>query len=120
MAAELRYFGDEIIKNVRKEMCDRLNRVGLLWVGHAQLKLNEKLNRDNKTPGPHEGYPAQVTSKLKQDVDFIPCTASSKLQVIVGTNLVYGRILEEKNHPWMSLTTRDTISRIKSLLGRPI
>jgi len=120
MPAELRYFGDEIIKNVRKVMCDRLNQVGLLWVEAAQLGLDRKLNRDGKTPGPHEGYPAQVTSKLKQDVDFIPCTLTSKLQVIVGTNLVYGRILQEKNHPWMSLTTRDTIGRIKRILGAPI
>ena len=125
MAAELRYFGDEIIKNVRKIMCDRLNRVGLLWVGHASIKLGERINRDGKNPGPPGGFPAQAEPQLKKDVDFIPCTITSKLQVTVGTNLEHGRFQELgtkfiKPRPWMSLTTRDTIGRIKRILGAPI
>lgn len=117
----LKWDGKRVLNNINMTMRQRLDSAAIAWVNYTQQKLNEKTNRDGKTPSKGKTYPAMVTSHLRRSIDW---ERGSGLSVRVGTNVEYGKHLQFKpvkrgGRPWMTLANRETRQAIQRILGRP-
>lgn len=117
----LKWHGKKVQKAMRQDMEKRLAVAAITWVNYTQQKLNEKVNRDGKTPSRSgEPYPAMVTSHLRRSIDW---ERGRKLSVRVGTNVVYGKYLQFKSpskggRPWMTTANREMQGKIRQILSR--
>ena len=117
----LKWDPDKNLPKMKAEMNRRLDTAAISWVNYAKRKLNERLNRDGKTPSPEGGYPAMATSNLRGKIEYDLRT--QKMEARVGTNVLYGKFLElgtetMGKRPWMTLTNRAMRSTINRILGR--
>jgi len=117
----LKWDPEQNIKKLKLGMKQRLNMAAITWVNYATRQLNQKVNRDGKTPSKPGEYPAMVTSHLRRSIAWE--SVSGRLAVRVGTNVRYGKFLELKRgqgkRPWMKLTNTAVKPKLRQIIGRP-
>jgi len=117
----LKWHGEKVKRDINQAMKQRLDMVGITITKYARERLNQKVNRDGKTPSkPGDSYPAMRTSHLRGSIDYEP---EKGLAIRWGTNVIYGRFLQFKNpssggRPWMSAANRETKAQVIKILGQ--
>ena len=119
----LKWHGKKVQMNMKDQMNKRLAAAAITWVNHVKGKMNEKTNRDGKTPSAPGQYPSMVTSNLRGKIEWE--AMRQRLAVRVGTNVEYGKFLElgtrkMRKRPWMTLANRETRATIKRILSKRI
>lgn len=119
----MKWFGGAIQKQIRVEMRGRLTAAGEIYSGHAKQQIARRTNRDGKRPSAPGEFPKQQKGWLHPRIVFeIDATGLSGRW---GTNVPYGRFLEEgtrfmRRRPWMSVTNRRMQSRVRRIMTRPM
>ena len=126
--ARIEWNGEKVKHLLEKELRKRVINAAFYWVGEAKKNLSVAGKEVSKkgtgatiaTSNPGE-YPRKQSGHLRRNVthemhDLVPLAR-------VGTNVKYGRILEEDmNRPWMTMTNATTASAIKAIIetGTPL
>ena len=126
------WHGPKAVKAINREMRKRIKDSAQFWVryarermgvaGHNVSRQGTGTHAGNSKPGQH---PRKQTGHLRRNVTWE--MEIRKPLARVGTNVKYGRYLEEGTHnmsprPWMTLTNRDTRTSIKRIIetGTPL
>jgi len=120
MTTEFKWYGDDVMKKIQKKLEQRLYRAAGEWQRTAVRGVSVAGRGMSSTPGV---YPHKQTGHLRRNINKV--VEGDKLIALVGTNVEYGRYLEEgtKNiapRPWMKLTNNKTRRRIRAIMKRPL
>lgn len=111
----MKWFGPKVIREVERKNKIRVKRAAQYITQFAKGKLSTE---GNGLPSPRGGYPYKQTGDLRNSIGYEMILDGKK--AIWGTNLEYGRFLEENlDRKWMSITNNDPVvqAMLKRILG---
>lgn len=122
----LRWFGEERLKELRKETQLRIARAGMEIVRYAtshmagQPTRGKGRNMRGRAPSRPGQFPKRVTQHLARNIGWE--VYEDRIGGRWGTNVKYGAIMErargKHNRPWMSMTNRVMLPKARAIISR--
>ena len=134
----LKWHGDKVMAQINRKLVRRLERSAMEWTRTAMQGMAAATG--NSRPG---GYPGKIKGHLHKNMNHV--VIKKDLVAQVGTNVKYGRFLEEgtrstpgryvpkigkristgthpgiKPRPWMTLTNKRMRKKIARIMKRPL
>ena len=112
-----KWYGEKVALAIGRHLRRNLAAAARVWVRHARAHVGR--TPGHSAPG---GYPHKQTGDFRASITHEPDPV--RLRERVGTNILYGRYLEEGRgmapRPWMTLTNNETRSEIIGMLEKPM
>ena len=111
------WHGDNVMAQTHRKLVQRLDRSAMEWTREAKKRIS---GVGKSTPGE---YPNKRTGNLRKNMNHV--VMKKDLIAQVGTNVRYGRFLEEgtkymEERPWMTLTNNRMRKKIARIMKRPL